>query len=43
MYDIVLEDGKFWISYNGRIVEEIGSFIEPITPLRIIKEINDEI
>ena len=43
MYDIILKDGLFWITYNGKVVEELGGFIEPISLERIIEEIKDEI
>ena len=43
MYDVVLRDNEWWITYNGKIIEELGSFIEPISPKVIIKEIKDEI
>lgn len=43
MYDVVYKDEKYWISYNGKIVEDIGSFDEPVSPNIIIKEIEDEV
>ena len=43
MYEVVLEDGKFWISYKGEIVKDLGSFDEPISPEAIIMEIKNEI
>ncbi len=43
MYEVILKDGKFWISKNGKILEAIGSFIDPLTPELIIKEIEDEV
>ena len=43
MYDIILKDGLFWITYNGKVVEELGGFIEPISVERIIEAIKDEI
>lgn len=43
MYEVVLNDGKFWISKDGKILEVIGSFDEPLTPEIIIKEIENEI
>lgn len=43
MYDIVLRDGLFWITYRGEIVEELGGFIEPLSPEIIIMEIRNEI
>ena len=43
MYEIICKDGEYWISYNGRIIEDLGSFIEPVSPMIIIEEIKDEI
>lgn len=43
MYEVVLKDEKYWISYNGNIVEDIGSFDEPVSPSIIIKEIENEV
>lgn len=43
MYEVVLKDGEFWIAKNGKILEVLGSFIDPLTPEMIIKEIKDEI
>ena len=43
MYDIILKDGLFWMTYKGEIVEELGGFIEPISLERIIEEIKYEI
>lgn len=43
MYDIILRDGLFWITYKGKVVEELGGFIESISPEIIIMEIQDEV
>ena len=43
MYDVIFDGELYWITYNGRILEELGSFIEPISPKIIIEEINDEV
>lgn len=43
MYDVVLKDGKWWISKDGNVVEELGSFIDPISPKIIVEELNGEI
>ena len=43
MYEVVLKDGEFWIAKNGKILEAIGSFCEPLTPEIIIKEIEYEV
>lgn len=42
MYSIKYVDGEFWIAKDERILEELGSFIDPISPEIIIKEIEDE-
>ena len=43
MYEVDLKDGEFWIAKNGKILDVIGSFIDPLTPEMIIKEIKDEV
>ena len=43
MYDVVYSDGEWWITFNGRILEELGSFIEPVSPRIIIEEISNEV
>ena len=43
MYQVVYEDELFWVSKDGRIIESIGGFIDPITPEIIIEEIKNEI
>lgn len=40
-YDIVYENEKFWISKDGEILEDLGGFIEPVSPKIIIKEIEE--
>ena len=39
---VVYEDGEFWISKDGKILEELGGFIDPISPKIIIEEIKEE-
>lgn len=43
MYDVKydFEDGLFWIIKDGKVLKELGGFIEPVTPEIIIKEIKD--
>lgn len=41
--EVVYEDDMFWISKDGKILRELGGFIDPISPKIIIKEIEDEI
>lgn len=36
---VVYEDGEFWISKDGKILEELGGFPDPISPQIIIEEI----
>ncbi|MBP5421708.1 MAG: hypothetical protein J6Y78_04600 [Paludibacteraceae bacterium] len=43
MYEVVLKDSEWWISKDGKIVEELGSFIDPISPKIIVEELNGEI
>lgn len=43
MYEVVYKDGEFWIAKNGKILEVLGSFIDPLTPELIIMEIKDEV
>lgn len=43
MYDVIYKDEQWWITYDDKIIEELGGFIDPVSPLRIIKEIQDEI
>lgn len=42
MYDVIYVDDCFWISKDGNILKELGSFIEPISPKIIIEEIRNE-
>lgn len=39
--EVVYEDGEFWISKNGKILRELGGFIDPVSPEIIIKEIKN--
>lgn len=43
MYDIVYDNQLWWIRKDGVILEELGGFIEPVSPEIIIKEIENEI
>lgn len=43
MYDIVYREDKWWITYNGEILKDLGSFIDPISPKIIIEEIKNEV
>lgn len=43
MYKVVLKDGKWWISKDDIILEDLGSFIDPISPKIIVEEINGEL
>ena len=39
--EVVYEDGEFWISKDGKILKDLGGFIDPLSPEIIIKEIED--
>ena len=43
MYDVEFDGELYWITYKGERLVDLGSFIEPISPKVIIKEIKDEI
>ena len=43
MYDIVYDNQLWWIRKDGVILEDLGGFIEPLSPEIIIKEIENEI
>ena len=40
--EIKYDEGLWWISKDGEILEELGGFIDPISPQIIIKEIEKE-
>ena len=39
MYTVEWEDGAYWIKKDGKRVEILGSYIDPVTPQIIIGEI----
>ena len=39
MYSVEYIDGLFWIVNDGEVLEDIGGFIDPVTPEIIIEEI----
>ena len=43
MYEVVLKDEKWWISKDNIIIDELGSFIDPISPEIIVRELNGEV
>lgn len=43
VFEVVYEDNYWWIAHNGVIMRELGSFIEPVSPEIIVKEIENEI
>lgn len=43
MYEVVFDNGLFWISKDGSILDQLGGYIDPITCEIIIKEIEDEV
>ena len=42
MYEVVYEDGLFYVSKDGLILDYLGGYIEPVTCEIIIEEINNE-
>lgn len=38
---VVYNNELFWISKDGKILEELGGFIDPISPQIIIEEIKN--
>ena len=42
-YKVVYKDEYWWIAKDGVIIEDLGSFIEPVSPEIIVKEIMNEI
>ena len=43
MYEVIYKDEKWWISKNGVILENLGGFIDPVSPKVIVEAIEDEI
>lgn len=43
MFEVVCKDGEWWISKDGDICEDLGSFIDPVSPEIIVRELNGEI
>ena len=43
MYDIIYDDGLWWITKNDEVLEDLGGFTDPVSPEIIIKEIKNEI
>ena len=43
MYDVIFDGELYWITYNGRVLKELGSFIEPVSPRIIIDEVKNEV
>lgn len=41
MYKVVLKDEKWWISKDDEIIEDLGSFIDPISPKIIVEDLNE--
>lgn len=42
MYGIEFDGRLYWITCNGIRLDELGGFIEPISPERIIEEIKND-
>jgi len=43
MYEVEYKDGLFWIKKDDVIIEELGGYIDPVSPEVIIREIKDEV
>lgn len=43
MFKVILNNGKWWISNDDKILDELGSFIDPISPKIIVEELNGEL
>ena len=39
MYDVEYKNGGWWIVKDGQVLEELGRFIDPISPKIILEEI----
>ena len=42
MFEVVYKDCKWWISKDDKIVEDLGGFIDPISPEIIVSVLNGE-
>lgn len=43
VFEVVYKDCKWWISKDGKILEDFDGFIDPISPKIIVEELNGEI
>lgn len=43
MYEVYYDGNYWWIKKDGVVLKELGSFIEPLSPEIIIKEIENEV
>ena len=43
MYQVIFDDGYWWIMKDNEVLTELGGFIEPVTPNIIVKEIENEL
>lgn len=43
MYQVIYDDGLWWIMKDGKILEDIGGFADPVSPEIIIEEIKYEV
>lgn len=41
-YEVKFIDGEFWIVKDGEILEELGGFIDPVSPQIFIEAMSDE-
>jgi hypothetical protein len=43
VYEVIYKDEKWWISKNGKILDYLGGFIDPVSPKVIVEMLEDEI
>lgn len=43
MFEVIYKDCEWWISKDGKIIEDLGGFIDPISPKIIVEELNGEL
>ena len=41
--EIVYENERFWITKDGKILKELGGFVDPVSPKIIMDMIENEI
>lgn len=38
-YKVEFLHGRWWITKDGKVIEVLGSFVDPISPKKIVEEI----